>query len=240
MNNKLSNQNNSKSSGILRFTCSPWLLIAVLLSGVFVLIASMVIAGETTQLDRLILLSLRNPHDLSDPLGAHWFEELMRDATALGGTGILSLITLATVMYLYLQQNKSLAWFLIVAIGSGMLMSSLLKYGFARPRPDLVPHGSYVYTSSFPSGHSMMSALVYFTIGAMFVHTHDKRSIHVFLVSVAVFIVVLIGLSRIYLGVHWPSDVLAGWCAGSLWALLSYRLIRYWQKQGKLRLKHAD
>lgn len=215
-----------------------WLGLGTILVVLFIEIALSVLVGETMTFDRSIILALRNPTDLSDPIGPFWLEELMRDITALGGTGILSFVTLFTVLYLYLQQHRSMAIFVSSVIVVGMVSSSLLKYGFARPRPDLVPHGSYVYTSSFPSGHSMMSALVYLTLGAIYAHSQIRRRIKVLIMSSALIVVLLIGLSRIYLGVHWPSDVLAGWCAGGVWALLSYRLVRYWQKRGKFSFMH--
>jgi undecaprenyl-diphosphatase len=210
-----------------------WFALGAMLIMLFIELALSVLSGENLSFDRAIILALRNPMDLSDPIGPMWLEELMRDITALGGTGVLSFVTLFTVLYLYLQKHWQMALFILMVISTGMLCSSLLKLGFARPRPDLVPHGSYVYTSSFPSGHSMMSALVYLTLAAIYARSKILTSIKILLLSSALLLVLLIGLSRIYLGVHWPSDVLAGWCAGSAWALLSYRFVRFWQKRGK-------
>lgn len=220
----------------MRLASLVWFALAAVLVTLFIELALSVLAGETMVFDRNIILALRNPLDLSDPIGPYWLEELMRDITALGGTGVLSFVTLFTVLYLYLQQHRQMAMFVTIVIVTGMLSSSLLKYGFARPRPDLVPHGSYVYTSSFPSGHSMMSALVYLTLALMFANSQIRVSIKVLFITSALFLVLLIGLSRIYLGVHWPSDVLAGWSAGSVWALMSYRFARFWQKRGKFLL----
>ncbi|MGO4890780.1 phosphatase PAP2 family protein [Flavobacterium sp. W21_SRS_FM6] len=222
------------SSALAKPTSLMWLGLGAVLAILFIELALRVLAGDTMAFDRNIILAMRNPADLSDPLGPYWFEELMRDITALGGTGILSFIALFTVMYLYLQKHRHMAFLVAVMIVSGMICSSLLKYGFSRPRPDLVPHGSYVYTSSFPSGHSMMSALVYVTLAAIYARSQFRRSLKLLIMASALLVVASIGLSRVYLGVHWPSDVLAGWCAGSIWALMSYRLVRYGQKRGKL------
>lgn len=228
--------NNPKevAKGFLTFSTVVIFGIFCALLWLFIELAWLVNSGEPLALERSILLAMRNPLDMSDPIGPHWFEELMRDITALGGTGVLSLVTLLVCISLFMQKNHKLAWFVIITIGTGMLCSSLLKYGFGRPRPELVAHGSYVYTSSFPSGHSMMSALVYFILCGIFIQMGLSRSLQIFMLGSASLIVILIGLSRIYLGVHWPTDVLAGWSAGCFWALLSYRLLRYWQKRGSL------
>jgi len=119
----------------------------------FIGIADKVLAGDTLRFDRWLLLALRAPGNPGDPLGPPWVEELFRDFTALGGLGVLSLLTLATVGYLWLSGLRQVALFVLAAIVGGLLLSLVLKSGFDRPRPDLVSHGALVYTSSFPSGH---------------------------------------------------------------------------------------
>jgi undecaprenyl-diphosphatase len=200
----------------------------------FVKIAGEVLEGDTEGLDRRILLGLRNPSDLSDPVGPQWFEEAARDITGLGGHVILSLVTLASIAYLLLTRKRGAAFLVIAAVGGGMLLSSLLKLGFERPRPDLVPHGARVYTASFPSGHAMLSAVTYLTLGALLARVHPARGIKTFLLGTAVVLTVLIGASRIYLGVHWPSDVLAGWCGGAAWASLCWFVALQLQKRGEV------
>jgi undecaprenyl-diphosphatase len=123
---------------------------------------------------------------------------------------------------------------MLIAVGGGMLLSSLLKYGFERPRPDLVPHGSYVYTSSFPSGHSMMSAVVYLTLGAFVARVRRERRIKIYVLALAVLLTLLVGCSRVYLGVHWPTDVLAGWTLGAAWALMCWAAALWLQRGGRI------
>lgn len=195
-------------------------------------IAGEVIEGDTTRFDRAILLALRNPNDLSDPIGPTWFEEAARDITGLGGHAILTIVTLASVIYLALSRKRSAALLLLAAVGGGMLLSTLLKLGFERPRPDLVPHGMRVYTASFPSGHAMLSAATYLTLGALLARVEKSRRIKAFLLGLAITLTVLIGLSRIYLGVHWPSDVLGGWCGGAAWASLCWFVALQLQRRG--------
>ena len=121
----------------------------------FVELADDVLEGDTASLDERLLLAFRTPTDTSDPLGPPWVEDLARDTTALGGAGILTLLTLASAGFLALQRKRALALYVLGAVASGALVSMLLKLGFDRPRPDLVAHGQIVYSSSFPSGHSM-------------------------------------------------------------------------------------
>jgi undecaprenyl-diphosphatase len=200
----------------------------------FAELADEVMEGSTGAFDRLILLSLRNPADLSDPIGPLWFEELARDCTALGGMGVLTFLTLAIAGFLVLQNKARAALLIVGVIGGGLLFSVLLKAGFDRPRPDLVPHGSYVYTSSFPSGHSMMSALVFLTLGALLARFQSSRRMKAYLLGLAAFLSLAIGISRVYLGVHWPTDVLAGWTAGAAWALTCWCIATYMQRHGSV------
>jgi undecaprenyl-diphosphatase len=193
----------------------------------FAELADEVLEGETHAFDEALLLALRNPADPSDPLGPLWLEELIRDFTALGGYGVLVFLVLAAVGFLVLQRQLNAALFLVLAIGGGQLLTSLLKLGFDRPRPDLVPHGTLVQTASFPSGHAMMAAVTYLTLGAILARAQPQRRLKIYLIALAILITMAVGFSRVYLGVHWPTDVLAGWALGAAWALLCW-LIAWW------------
>jgi undecaprenyl-diphosphatase len=190
--------------------------------------------GETREVDTAILLALRTPGDPSDPIGPGWFEETGRDFTALGGMAVLTLFTLAALGYLLLDGKRHAALLVVVAVGGGMLWSSGLKAGYDRPRPDLVPHGARVYTASFPSGHSMLSAATYLTLGALLARVHPRRRMKAYFLGVAVLLTVLVGASRVYLGVHWPTDVLGGWSGGSTWALACWLVARWLQRRGQV------
>lgn len=198
----------------------------------FVSVAGEVLEGDVTGLDTQILLSMRSATDPSDPLGPLWFEELGRDMTALGGTGVLVMLTGFVAAYLWLTDKHRSMWLVLAAVASGLVMSQLLKWGFARPRPDLVPHHSHVYTSSFPSGHAMMSAVTYLTLGILVARVQKRWTVRGLLVGVAVFLTILVGISRVYLGVHWPTDVLAGWTAGAAWAILWWMVARWLERRG--------
>jgi undecaprenyl-diphosphatase len=200
----------------------------------FVELAGDVIEGDTATFDRMILLALRQPQDLSDPIGPAWFEEMARDITALGGHAILTIVTLATLAYLVMVRKYHAAVLVAAAVGGGMLLSTALKLGFDRPRPDLVPHAARVYTGSFPSGHAMLSAVTYLTLGALLARVQPRRRLKAFLIGLAVVLTIIIGMSRVYLGVHWPSDVLAGWCVGAAWASLCWFVALQLQRRGQV------
>jgi len=220
----------------------PTLLAIFLAAGglwAFAELADEVIEGETQTIDRAILLALRSSEDVSDPLGPRWVEEIGRDITALGGVAVLTAITLATIGYLLLQRDRWTASFVLAAVVGGLLMSLLLKALFERPRPDLVPHGAEVYTASFPSGHAMMSAATYFTLGALLARLHTQRRLKAYFMLVALIIVVAVGVSRVYLGVHWPTDVAAGWSVGATWAIVCWLTAFYLQRRGGMAAGEA-
>ncbi len=187
---------------------------------IFAEISDEVSEKETHEFDRAILLSMREPGNPSDPIGSHKIEEMGRDLTALGGFTILTGLTISSIgIALFLKRPRTAA-IIAVAITGGMVLTSLLKRGFDRPRPDLVPHGVMVSNASFPSGHAMMAAVVYLTLGVLLARTQPMLAFRIYLIALSVFITILVGISRIYLGVHWPTDVLAGWTLGAAWALL--------------------
>lgn len=197
-------------------------------------IAEDVSEGDTVTFDTAILLAFRHSTDLSVPIGPPWLESVMRDFTALGGVAILTTVTALVVGFLLLTGKRHAAQAVVISVIGGIVLSSLLKWGFSRPRPDLVPHGTVVYTQSFPSGHAMLSAVVYLTLGALLARTEAKVAVKVYLLACAGVLTVVIGISRIYLGVHWPTDVLAGWAVGAGWALLCWLVMLWLQGRGKV------
>ncbi len=206
----------------------------------FVTLAAEVGEGETRAFDTFLLLSLRSAVDPADPIGPRWFEEMMRDFTALGGTGVLVTVTVAAIGYLVLTRKRHAAITVAVAIVTALLLSHALKWGFARPRPELVPHGQVVYSQSFPSGHAMLSAVVYLTLGALLARTQADSRVRVYFLAVAGLLTAIIGVSRVYLGVHWPTDVLAGWVGGAGWALLCWLVMLWLQRRGTVEAESAS
>ncbi|HXG11218.1 MAG TPA: phosphatase PAP2 family protein [Gemmataceae bacterium] len=198
----------------------------------FIGIADAVKEGGTQKFDEWAILSLRNPENREDPIGPRWLEEMGRDLTALGGVAVLVLVTTAVAGYLLMLRKYHAVVFVLIATLGGLLLSTLLKEFFARPRPEVVPHLSHVMTSSFPSGHSMLSAVVYLTLGALMDQFVEQRRLKVYFLAWAMLLSFLVGASRVYLGVHYPTDVLAGWTAGLVWAALCWLVARYLQQRG--------
>ena len=194
----------------------------------FVKILDEVKEGQTRHFDEWLIQWLR-VHE-----GPPWLQEIGRDFTALGGVAVMVLVTFAVAGYLLLRRLYGAMWLVLVATGGGLVLSSVLKHFIARDRPTLVEHRSVVYTSSFPSGHSMLSAVVYLTLGSLLARIMPSRVLKVYFLFLAMALTFLVGVSRVYLGVHWPTDVLAGWCGGLVWALVCWLVARELQRRGKV------
>jgi undecaprenyl-diphosphatase len=123
---------------------------------------------------------------------------------------------------------------LAASVIGAIILSQALKAGYSRPRPDLVPHGARVYTMSFPSGHAMMSAAVYLTLAAILARTQKRARVKLFMILMAALITIMVGVSRVYLGVHWPTDVLAGWAGGAAWAIFCWSIMYWLQQSGQV------
>lgn len=188
----------------------------------FLKLAGEMAEGETDSFDSKILLALRRPGDLADPIGSRSVEESMRDITALGGVTFLTLLTVvATLAMLFHGKWKRAAVF-AGTVAAADISSEILKQIYDRPRPSLVPHGSYVYSASFPSGHSTLAAATFLTLATVIASLEPHRATKVLTYVVALALTIMVGFSRVYLGVHWPSDVLAGWFLGAAWALAAW------------------
>lgn len=210
-------------SGRLNKLTEPLILIALAIAAasawVFLGIADEVAEGDTQLIDGWVLLLLRDPADLSTAIGPVWLRTASRDITALGDIGILMFIVLVVTGFLALARRWRTAGFVLAATLSGSLMVGILKHMFERNRPTFASAEIYIATSSFPSGHAMMSAVVYLTLAALLARLVSEVHLKVYVLGVALVVTWVIGLSRVYLGVHWPSDVAAGWAVGAAWAL---------------------
>lgn len=210
------------------------LLLAAAAVWTFIELADEVAEGSTLAIDRELLLLFRAPDDPTRMLGPPWLHELMRDLTGLGSFGVLTLITLSALGFLLLERKRHAAILLAVAVLGGVVLTNVLKIGFDRPRPPLSDYEPLLWTASFPSGHSTMAAVVYLTIGALIARVRPDPRVRAYVLILSVLVALIIGLSRIYLGVHWPTDVLAGWAVGSAWALLCWLVALVLQRRGTI------
>ncbi|SDC47931.1 phosphatase PAP2 family protein [Belnapia rosea] len=214
--------------GRLAGQAAPLLALAICAGGLLGFLELMeVLEGEGRSYDEAVLRALRRPDDLADPIGPPWLELTMRDITALGGIPVLGLLSVLALGWLVLRRRWQSVVLLLISLPGGMLLNAMLKQGFDRPRPSLVAHLVEVETSSFPSGHAMLSAVGFLTLGALLAGAAKRRRERGYVLAVAVLLTLLIGGSRVYLGVHWPSDVLAGWCLGAAWAMGCWLLLRF-------------
>ena len=195
-------------------------LAAALLVG-FGMVADEVLEGDTVTFDRTVTSFFREPGNIDDPWGPLWFEEAVRDVTAMGSFTILGFLLIVAVLFLALSGKGRSAWFVAFSVVSGTIVSTGLKMLFDRPRPD-VEAATRVFTASFPSGHATVSAVVYLTLGLLLAEANANRRLKIYFLGLGVFMTLAVGLSRIHIGVHYPTDVIAGWSLGTAWALLCW------------------
>ncbi|MBU2093890.1 MAG: phosphatase PAP2 family protein [Alphaproteobacteria bacterium] len=207
-----------------------WVLVGLILAAgalwAFLNIADEMAEGETQGIDSRIILMLREPGDLNNPIGSKNVEEAVRDITALGGTTLVAVVTVVAILAFLFHKKRLHALVMGVVVLAAWGSSQGTKALYDRPRPDLVPHEAYVYSASFPSGHSTMSAAAFLTLAMLIASLEPRRRNKALAYAVAGIFVVGVGFSRVYLGVHWPTDVLAGWCLGAMWALVGWIALR--------------
>ncbi len=196
----------------------------------FAWLADQVTELDTQELDETILLALRNAPD--DPIGSYKVEAAMMHLSALGSGVVTGLIVLLATAFFALAGHWRYATLMVAcSVGVGVVMS-LLKGLFERARPIVVTHFDPPGGLSFPSGHSMISAALYMTLAVLIARTLERRRLRVFVVAAGAMMAMLIGFTRIYLGVHYPTDVLAGWTLGLTWALICGLIVRQLGKRG--------
>lgn len=212
-------------------TLAAVLLLAAALLG-FARLTDAVVAGGTRTFDSAVLMSMRTPGRPNDPVGPPWLEEAVRDVTSLGSSTIITLVTATVAGFLAMSGTRHAAVLMVVSVSSGAMLMSFLKQVFGRTRPDLVEHSARVFTESFPSGHATLAAITYLTLGALLARVQTRRALKAYSLGVAITLTVLVGASRVYLGVHWPTDVLAGWCLGGAWAIACWLVAAWLQRRG--------
>lgn len=195
-----------------------WIALALAGLATVVMLALRVLEGAPLRWDRAIMLALRDPAGPARPIGPTWVREALVDITALGGVTILTTVVVVVTGLLLVRRLWLTAALVLAATISGSILSGQAKFWVGRPRPELVDHLIHVTGLSFPSGHATNSAIVYLTLAGLVAQVERGHRVRSYTFAIAILLVGVIGISRVYLGVHWPSDVLAGWCAGTAWA----------------------
>ena len=225
----------SLSSFVVREVWILLVMLSIVLGiSVFFTISNLIQAGSIQKYDELILYSFRDPQDVTIPIGPVWLKEVMRDVTSLGGGTVLTILIVNISLFLLLKKKYFAFFFVIVASLGGFFVDISLKSLFARERPDIMLHLTLVTSKSFPSGHSMMSAAIYPTLAAIIARIQGNFKIRIFVISASVVLMILIGFSRVYLGVHYPSDVIGGWTAGLTWATICWFAALYFERKNLL------
>lgn len=206
------------------FLLKPLLILftAAVLAFAFAKLGSEVGEGDTRIFDMQLLQraqSLRAGHP--------WLAAVMRDLSGLGSPLVLTLFTVATVGYLALVSARITAVLVAASVISGGVLVSVFKAGFGRLRPDVAYAELVVSGLSFPSGHASMSAIVFLTLGALIASTRNRLAERVYILMTATLMTLLVGLSRVALGVHYATDVLGGWAFGTAWVIVWVLLARH-------------
>lgn len=198
------------------------LMIAALGALGFAGIADEVVEGEAHSLDLAVLQALRVDGKPDRLIGSEWLHVAAVDVTALGSVAVLTLLIVAAFALLGSLRRWTEAWLLALGALSGVSVSQGLKAVFGRERPDEAYRIVEAVNASFPSGHAMLSAVVFLTLGVLAARFAERRRVKILAMSAAVLVSLLVGASRVYLGVHWASDVLAGWSVGAAWAMICW------------------
>jgi undecaprenyl-diphosphatase len=188
--------------------------------------------GDAHAFDMAVLQTLHpDASNPSDPIGPYWMDHAAADLTALGSVSVLAALSLGAAGFLVLCRKWIQAAIIAVAFGGGLAISQALKEVFGRERPPEVYRAAEILNASFPSGHALLSAVVFLTLGAMLAQAAKGRAARAYVMGVAIMMTLLVGVTRVYLGVHWATDVLAGWTAGGAWATvcwLAERHLKMW------------
>ncbi len=219
-------------AGAARFVPLGAALMFALVVWVFVELADDAPEGDYLVLENRVLQALQPG---GEPIGGPVVVSAMRDITALGGAVVIIVLTILILGYLWLCRRYRVALLIAVATAGGQGVNAILKQAFARERPAATLHLVEVRSPSFPSGHSMAASIFYLTNGALLARMARRRREKAYLAGCALLLTGAVGFSRVYLGVHYPTDVLAGWCAGAAWAIVCWFVVDRLARRGALR-----
>ena len=198
----------------------------------FAYIADEVSESSTSVFDAALREFVRNNASRQD-----WFLEGLRDITALGSYPVLTIVVASVVGYLLLTRQRASALLVLFAVLGGLALNNLLKVGFARTRPEVITSAK-VFSTSFPSGDATLSAITYLTLAALLTRTTNSSLLRIYYLALGALLTIFVGLTRLLLGVHSATDVLAGWCMGAAWALACWALMALLQRSRQIEPPH--
>lgn len=206
-----------------RFELRALILITIVVAAAWgaVEVADLLRDGNRS-LDEAMLSVFRSSSDRTNPIGSRGVEDISRNVSSLGSNAVLIFVCLIVLAYLLAQGSKKASALVVASIVGSLGISFVLKLFFNRPRPDLFVESVHVTTSAFPSGHAMVSMSVYLLFAALLARLDSRGWVKIFFLASAVIINLVIGITRLHLGTHWPTDVLSGWAIGAAWTTLCW------------------
>jgi len=209
-------------------------------TGVFALAAILATLGAPLAFDNNLIVAMRDASDPSLPAGPAFLAKAARDVTTLGGTLFRTVLSVVFIGWFVLKRDAASAAALLAAILGELIFVDFLKDFFGRARPEIVPQLVEVSTRSFPSGHSASAAAIFLTIAALLAHRTEAPTVRRFAFIVAGILALLVGASRVYLGVHYPTDVIGGLGFGTAWSgLVLYATVRLQAREQKTRAENS-
>jgi undecaprenyl-diphosphatase len=153
------------------------------------------------------------------PRGPWWLHEAAADLTSLGGISVLALFAVTAIGILLILRKRLSAVLLVTGLAGGVVLSEGLKALFERQRPPAAYQAVDTLNASFPSGHALLATVFYLTVAVLMTRAFPRRRLKVYVLGIGILFALVVGMTRVYLGAHWATDVLAGWCVGAAWAL---------------------
>ncbi|WP_312134790.1 phosphatase PAP2 family protein [Brevundimonas sp. BH3] len=200
-------------------------------------VADGVAEGDEQKFDWAVLHWTRPYADAPDrPIGPWWLHEAAIDITSLGGISVLAIFALMAVGFLLIHGKRLSAFLMVLGLAGGVFLSEGLKALFDRPRPPAAYQVVETLNASFPSGHALLATVFYLSVGVMLTRAFPRTRMKAYTLGCAVVLVLLIGLTRIYLGAHWASDVAAGWGIGAFWAMLLWLFAYAMERRQRLHM----
>lgn len=219
-----------RAVGVARteFAALGALMIVVLGAMTFVEIADDMTEADGQAFDQMVLHWMQPVP--GQPRGPWWLHEAAGDITSLGGIAVLGLFAIVAIGMLLILRKRLSALLLVVGLAGGVGLSEGLKALFERERPPAVYQAVETLNASFPSGHALLSTVFYLSVAVMMTRAFPRKRLKAYVLGVGMVFALMVGLTRVYLGAHWASDVMAGWCVGAAWAmalwLVSYAVER--------------